>query len=92
MPVEDWIEKWAEIQTKEIERIERQHGERMDKLEKSIEAVNVKLDNLTDLITKRNERHAIDIAVIKTKMALYAAAAGLLAGGFVSWFIGFFSK
>lgn len=103
MPVEDWIEKWTDMQTKEMERIERQHGERMDKIEKSIESLNDKVDALSDKMdTKmddlvrsiqiKNEHHAVELAVIKTKLAFYAAAVGILASAISSWFVNLFSK
>lgn len=103
MPVEDWIEKWTDMQTKEMGRIERQHGERMDKIEKSVDSLNdkmdalsakmdTKMDDLAKSIQDRNEKHAIDLAVIKTKLAFYAAAAGVIAGGAIAWLVTFFSK
>ena len=103
MPVEDWIEKWTQIQTKEMERIEQQHGSRMDKIEKSVESLNEKMDILSDKVDKkmdslaesireRNEKHAIDLAIIKTKLAFYAAAAGIIAGACVAWAVDHFSN
>ena len=76
------------MQTKEMERIEQQHGGRMDKIEKSVESLNEKMDALSDKVDKkmdslaesireRNEKHAIDLAIIKTKLAFYAAIAGV---------------
>ena len=103
MPVEDWIEKWTQMQTKEMERIERQHGDRMDKIERSVDALNEKMDALSInidskmdalsvSIRERNEKHAIDLAVIKTKIAIYAASAAALAAGVIAWAVNFFSK
>lgn len=103
MPVEDWIEKWTEMQTNEMKRIERHHGERMDKIERSVEALNSKMDALTDKIDQKmdaltktigekNEKHAVDLAVIKTNLAVYATIAGLVAGAIIAWLVNFFSK
>lgn len=99
MPVEDWIEKWTEMQTKEIERIERQHGERMDKIEKSIDNLDEKIDDLskkmdkiTEAINAKNNEHAIELAVIKTKIAAYATIASIFSAGVVAWAVNYFSK
>lgn len=91
MAIEDWIEKWTEMHAKEIDRVERQHGERMDKIEKSIEKLEKKIDDLTKLLQEyadasksKDEKHAIDIAVLKTKFAFYAGVGTLVGGGIVA--------
>lgn len=92
MPVEDWIERWTDAQTREIDRIERNHGERMDRIEASIEKMDKKMDTIMEelkQIRDGDKNHEIDLAIIKTKLAGYAIAAGMVAGGIVSWFIAF---
>ena len=92
MPVEDWIERWTDAQTRELERIEKNHGDRMDRIEASIEKLDKKLDGIAEelkQIRDGNRDHSVDLAVIKTKLAIYAAASGLIAGAIISWFVTF---
>lgn len=125
MPIEDWIEKWTDMQVREMSNLEERHRRatdaltdnmkrmedryevRMQKIENSIEEmkksnaeefgkvydkldlVYTKLDELIRTTNeKQNDQHkqnSIDLAELKVKIGIIAAAIAVAAGAFASW-------